>query len=67
MSHEAKVRSEESITLDDEQSVQRILQSSVLGLWEIVNNLTRLRPTKRERYRATIFGSARVPKDHWVY
>ena len=33
---------------------------TVLGLWEIVNNLTRLRPTKRERYRVTIFGSARV-------
>src|SRR5215471_6774383 len=60
-------RHQEAINLDDEQSVQRILQSSVLGLWEVVNNLTRLRPTKRERYRATIFGSARVPKDHWVY
>jgi predicted Rossmann-fold nucleotide-binding protein len=33
----------------------------------VVNNLTRLRPTRRERYRATIFGSARVPEVHWVY
>jgi uncharacterized protein (TIGR00730 family) len=32
-----------------------------------VNNLTRLRPTKRDRYRATIFGSARVEPTHWVY
>ena len=60
-------QTQELITLADEESVQRILQSSVLGLWEVVNNLTRLRPTKRDRYRATIFGSARVPKDHWVY
>ena len=33
----------------------------------MVNNLPRLRPTHRERYRVTIFGSARVPEDHWVY
>ena len=26
----------------------------------MVNNLTRLKPTRRERYRVTIFGSARV-------
>jgi uncharacterized protein (TIGR00730 family) len=44
-----------------------VLQSSVLNLWDVVNTLTRLRPVKRERYRVTIFGSARVPKDHWVY
>src|SRR5262245_43586241 len=36
-------------------------------MWEAVNNLTRLRPTTRQRYRVTIFGSARVAKDHWVY
>ena len=59
--------SSDLITLSDEPKVQDVLQSSVLRLWEVVNNLTRLRPTRRERYRATIFGSARVPKDHWVY
>jgi uncharacterized protein (TIGR00730 family) len=32
-----------------------------------VNNLTRLRPTRRERYSVTIFGSARVEQDHEVY
>jgi len=57
----------EAISLGDERKVIEVLQSSVFGLWEVVNNLTRLRPTKRDRYRATIFGSARVPKDHWVY
>jgi uncharacterized protein (TIGR00730 family) len=55
------------IRLSDEAQVVDVLQSSVLNLWETVNNLTRLRPTRRDRYRATIFGSARVPKDHWVY
>jgi uncharacterized protein (TIGR00730 family) len=55
------------ITLDKQPQVLDVLESSVLHLWEAVNSLTRLRPTRRERYRATIFGSARVPKDHWVY
>src|SRR3954468_7474305 len=55
------------VRLCDEQQVVEVVQSTVLNLWEAVNNLTRLRPTKRDRYRVTIFGSARVRKDHWVY
>jgi uncharacterized protein (TIGR00730 family) len=57
----------DTISLGDEPQVIDVLQSTIHSLWEAVNNLTRLRPTKRERYRATIFGSARVPKTHWVY
>jgi uncharacterized protein (TIGR00730 family) len=49
-----------TVSLADEEGVKQILLSTVFGLWEIVNNLTRLRPSKRERYRVTIFGSARV-------
>jgi uncharacterized protein (TIGR00730 family) len=55
------------VSLGDEAAVTELLQSSVLGLWDVVNNLTRLRPSRRDRYRVTIFGSARVPKDHWIY
>jgi uncharacterized protein (TIGR00730 family) len=55
------------VSLRDEREVINLVGDSILSLWEVVNNLTRLRPTKRERYRVTIFGSARVPKDHWVY
>ena len=48
-----------------EQTIRRALLGTglvdaVYGLWDIVNNLTRLRPSKRERYRVTIFGSART-------
>jgi uncharacterized protein (TIGR00730 family) len=57
----------ELVSLGDEEAVKELVANSVLGLWEVVNNLTRLRPTRRDRYRVTIFGSARVPKDHWVY
>jgi uncharacterized protein (TIGR00730 family) len=55
------------VPLSDEKAALDILTRSVLGLWETVNTLTRLRPTKRDRYRVTIFGSARVSPDHWVY
>ena len=60
-------RPAETVSLGDQQRVLEVVSASVLNLWEVVNNLTRLRPTKRDRYRVTIFGSARVPNDHWVY
>src|SRR5690349_11308672 len=55
------------VSLRDEQAVIDLVGSSVFKLWQAVNDLTRLRPTKRPRFRVTIFGSARVAKDHWVY
>ena len=57
----------DAVSLGDEKKVIEVVSASILNLWEAVNNLTRLKPTERERYRVTIFGSARVPKDHWVY
>ena len=56
-----------TVSLADEEGVKRILVDTVFGLWGIVNNLTRLRPTRRERYRVTIFGSARAKPGTWVY
>jgi uncharacterized protein (TIGR00730 family) len=55
------------VCLDDEEAAVDILSHAVLGLWEVVNNLTRLRPSRRERFRATIFGSARTDPGHWGY
>jgi uncharacterized protein (TIGR00730 family) len=48
------------VSLADEDGVKQVLVDSVLGLWDVVNNLTRLRPSRRDRYRVTIFGSART-------
>ena len=48
------------ISLGDEQAVKKVLVDSVQGLWKIVNELTRLKPTTRDAYRVTIFGSARA-------
>jgi uncharacterized protein (TIGR00730 family) len=56
-----------TVSLADEEAVKQVLVSTVFGLWDIVNNLTRLRPTKRERYRVTIFGSARAQPGTYVY
>ena len=39
-------RSSEFVPLDQEQEVLDVVSSSVFSLWEAVNNLTRLRPTK---------------------
>jgi uncharacterized protein (TIGR00730 family) len=57
----------QTVSLADEEAVKQILVSTVFGLWDIVNNLTRLRPSKRERYRVTIFGSARAKPGTYVY
>jgi uncharacterized protein (TIGR00730 family) len=57
----------DNITLADEDSVRRVLADSVLGLWEVVNNLTRLRPSRHDRYRVTIFGSARAKAGTFGY
>ena len=56
-----------SVSLDDEEAVKRLLSTTILGLWEIVNNLTRLRPSRHERYRVAIFGSARAEPGTFVY
>ena len=53
--------------LSDEEAVKAIIVTTVLDLWKVVNNLTRLRPAKRERYRVAIFGSARAQPGTFVY
>jgi uncharacterized protein (TIGR00730 family) len=56
-----------TISLADEEAVKQVLVQSVFNLWDTVNNLTRLRPSKHERYRVTIFGSARARPGSFVY
>src|SRR4249919_2483246 len=61
MSTTAETAQEQNVvSLGDEQAVKKVLIDSVQGLWKVVNDLTRLRPTKRDSYRVTIFGSARA-------
>jgi uncharacterized protein (TIGR00730 family) len=48
------------IKLSDEDAAVALLEHAVRGLWDVVNDLTRLRRTTRQNYRVTIFGSARL-------
>jgi uncharacterized protein (TIGR00730 family) len=56
-----------AVSLSDEDAVQQILATTVFNLWDIVNNLTRIKPPKHQRYRVTIFGSARAKPGSFVY
>jgi len=55
------------VSLADEEGVKEILSTTIMSLWDVVNELTRLRPSKRERYRVAIFGSARAEPGTFVY
>jgi hypothetical protein len=52
------------VKLSDEDAVTALVERTVTGLWEVVNELTRLRRTTRQNYRVTIFGSARLKPWH---
>ena len=56
-----------TISLADEDGVRRVVTETMFGLWAAVNTLSRLRPSTRDRYRVTIFGSARTEPGHFVY
>ena len=58
---------ERTVSLADEEAVTQVVAASILNLWKAVNTLTRLRPSKRERYRVAIFGSARAQPGTYVY
>jgi uncharacterized protein (TIGR00730 family) len=48
------------VRFSDEDASFKLLERTITGLWEVVNQLTRFRRTTRENYRVTIFGSARL-------
>lgn len=53
MTRQAASRNE-AVSLADEGQVKEALSEAILGLWDVVNSITRLRPSRRERYRITI-------------
>lgn len=55
------------VRLSDEEPVRQIIVDALFSLWSTANNLSRIRPTKKDRYRVTVFGSARTEAEHWVY
>lgn len=68
MSDETAARpAQQSVSLADEEAVKHVLVGAVQGLWGVVNDLTRLRPSRRDRYRVSIFGSARAKPGTFAY
>src|SRR5215471_334765 len=55
------------VRLSDEDATTALVERAVTGLWEVVNELTRLRRTTRQNYRVTIFGSARLKPGTTAY
>ncbi|MHA3771504.1 LOG family protein [Verrucomicrobiota bacterium sgz303538] len=55
------------IPFSDEDATVALVERAVMGLWDVVNDLTRLRRTTRQNYRVTIFGSARIKPATPVY
>jgi uncharacterized protein (TIGR00730 family) len=56
-----------TVSLADEDAVKQVLVNALLGLWNVVNDLSRLKPSRHDRYRVTIFGSARVQPGTFGY
>jgi predicted Rossmann-fold nucleotide-binding protein len=56
----------EILSMSDEHAVSEIVRRTVFQLWEVVDNLNRLRP-RHERYRVSIFGSSMVPPESPLY
>jgi hypothetical protein len=55
-------------SLAGEEGGEQILINTALGLRANVNNFARLKPSKSDRYRVMIFGSARAkPRSFFVY
>jgi uncharacterized protein (TIGR00730 family) len=65
--HPAIDKKNATISLADEEAVKDLLGQTVFRLWDIVNDLTRLRPTRHDHYRVTIFGSARAKPGTLAY
>jgi len=66
--NETKSRStNQPVSLADEEAVKEILVNTMFSLWDVVNNLSRLKPSNQERYRVTIFGSARAKPGTYAY
>ncbi|MBI5543888.1 MAG: LOG family protein [Deltaproteobacteria bacterium] len=52
---------------DLQPPVEEIVETSLRSLWDVVNQLARLRPPGGDEYRVTIFGSARTRPGDPVY
>lgn len=57
----------DGISVYDDRATFETVQAAVLQLWDVVDDLTRIHPPKNDRYRVTIFGSARLHPNEELY
>lgn len=55
------------VSAADADAVCRVVESSVLDLWRVIDTLGRIHPRQQRFYRVTIFGSARLRMGDPVY
>ncbi len=60
-------QSSQEVSFNDPEGTLKVVKQAVLELWGVINALTSLRPPKRDRFRVTIFGSARIQSDSLIY
>lgn len=51
----------------DVERTYRVIEDAVLGLWNVVDDLSKVRPPIPRYYRVTIFGSARIQPGDKIY
>ena len=57
----------DSVDIADSEAAFEVIHQSILSLWDTVNHLTTIQPPRRERYRVTLFGSARIEPNVPLY
>lgn len=57
----------DTVNIADSEAAFEVIHDTVLNLWDTVNKLSSIRPPRRERYRVTIFGSARIQPGTSMY
>ena len=57
----------DSVSIADSEAAFEVIHDSILNLWDTVNKLSTIQPPRRERYRVTLFGSARIQPDTTLY
>lgn len=57
----------DAVSITDSEAAFKVIQAAILNLWDTVNQLSSIKPAKRERYRVTLFGSARIQPNTPLY
>ena len=56
-----------TVSIADSEAAFEVIHETILNLWDTVNKLSSIQPPRRERYRVTLFGSARIQPNTTLY